>query len=155
MDNVVRDRFPSGRDPGPQRGGSGLCPQTSGDHRKGRPQRVRLLGLRRRSTTLPIPGRTPRRATVPYPRETQRHPCTGGRMPPNRPGKTVLRTRRNHQTSHRGVDTPPTPPLITHPPRRNRIIHHPPSQKPTPRLMHDGHIHQTGKRSHRRTDIHL
>ena len=37
-----------------------------------------------------------------------------------------------------------------------RSVHHPPpSQKPTPRPTHTRHIHQTGKRSRRGTDIHL
>ena len=47
-----------------------------------------------------------------------------------------------------------TPPLLTHPPRRERSLHHPPpGQEPTPRPTHTRHLHQTGKRSNRTTHL--
>ena len=85
--------------------------------------------------SIKVPSRATPRTRVPHPPATQRHPRTGGRMPTHQPGKAVLRTGFHHlQTNHRRVDTPPTPPLLAHPPRRERSLHHPPpSQKSTPR----------------------
>ena len=157
VEDAVRDRRPGRGNPRAQRGGSGPSPQTSSNHRQRRPQRIRLLGIRRCSSSLPIPGRATPRTRVPHPPPTQRHPRTRRRMPTHRPGKAVLRTRLHPiQTNNRGVDTPPTPPLLTHPPRRNRSLHHPPpSQKPTPGPTHTRHLHPARKRSNCRSHRHF
>ena len=96
-----------------------LAPQTSGDHRQRRPQRIRVLGVGHRSSSLPIPGRDDAedRCSSPNgnptsspPGETNAHTLAGEDCPINAPPPYSNKPPW-------WVDTPPTAPLLAYPPR--------------------------------------
>ena len=78
---------PEPGNPRTQHRGPGPSPQASCDHRQRRPQRVCVLGLGRSTPSIKVPSRATQRTGLPYLSATQRHPCTGGRMPTHRRGR--------------------------------------------------------------------
>ena len=85
VEDAVRNRRQGRGNPRAQCGRPRPGAQTSGDHRQGWPQRVRVLGLGCRASSFPIPGRATARTRVPHPPATQHHPSPGRRMPAHRP----------------------------------------------------------------------
>ena len=94
MEDAVRNRRQGRGNPRAQCGRPGPGAQTSGDHRQGWPQRVRVLGIRpcARGCCQDIwLADAEGRCSSPTGDPTSSQP--GRRMPAHRPGKTVLRTR--------------------------------------------------------------